>query len=175
MLNLTGKKFGYLTALKHSQIRHSTGKPMWECQCVCGNVTAILTNTLTSGRAVTCGKCADHIRHKDAYVSWMSAKGRCNNPSNKDYARYGKRGISMSIEWQLDFKKFLFDMGDPPLDKHTGERLSLDRIDTNKGYCKENCKWSTRSEQQLNKTNSANPKTKDPLYRYLLRLERGEY
>ena len=52
----------------------------------------------------------------------------------------------MSCEWRTDFAQFVFDMGPKPSSKHT-----LDRIDNNKGYCQENCKWSTRLEQSWNK------------------------
>lgn len=175
MYDLVDQTFGNLTVLELSLKKTSQNKPLWKCRCICGNINYVLTYDLRAGKSTSCGKCKDHIIHKDAYISWMAAKGRCNNPSNKDYARYGGKGIAMSIPWQLSFKNFLNDMGDPPLDKDTGERLSLDRVDTNGDYCKENCRWATRSEQQLNKTNSAKPKTKDPLYRYLLKLERGEY
>lgn len=71
-------------------------------------------------------------------------KERCLNKNKWDYKYYGGRGITISDEWLNDFNKFIEDMGDKP------EGHTLDRIDTNKGYCKENCKWSTRTQQAQN-------------------------
>jgi hypothetical protein len=76
---------------------------------------------------------------------------RCDDSSRKDYKYYGGRGITYDKAWGR-FINFYRDMGDPPLDKFTGERMSLDRKDVNGMYCKANCRWATRSEQQLNKT-----------------------
>ena len=70
-------------------------------------------------------------------------KKRCFDNNDKRYKDYGGRGITVSAEW-MKFENFYRDMGDAP------EGLSLDRIDNNKGYSKDNCKWSTAKEQQRN-------------------------
>jgi hypothetical protein len=75
---------------------------------------------------------------------------RCLNPNCKDYPDYGGRGITVSGEWH-NFIDFFNCMGSPPKDPITGERMSLDRKNTNGNYEPNNCKWATRSEQQLNK------------------------
>jgi hypothetical protein len=62
------------------------------------------------------------------------------------YDRYGGRGIKVCDEWNTSFEAFYRDMGDPPTPQH-----SLDRIDNDGPYEKANCKWSTRSEQMLNR------------------------
>lgn len=147
-----GTKIGYFTIIS-AEGKSSSGKRLWKCLCICGNTTVLPTYALTSllQTTKTCGKCEWHIKHKEAYISWMGMKQRCNDPTRKDYCYYGGRGISYEPKWEK-FIPFYLDMGDPPCDAITGERLSLDRIDVNKSYSKENCKWSTRSEQQLNKT-----------------------
>lgn len=147
---LTGKVFGHLTVECKLPNRDSRGKTLWRCLCACGKYKAYETYSLTGMKgARTCRQCQDHIEHKDAYVSWTASRQRCNDKAHKDYPNYGGRGITFSAEWE-DFKYFLRDMGDPPKDFITGERLSLDREDNNGNYCKDNCKWSDRSEQQLN-------------------------
>jgi len=71
------------------------------------------------------------------------------NLKSKDYQNYGGRGIDMCNRWEDSFSNFLSDMGKRPSINH-----SIDRINNDKGYSKENCKWSTKSEQNLNKRNN---------------------
>jgi hypothetical protein len=77
------------------------------------------------------------------YRSWNNMKNRCNNSNLKEYKNYGGRGITYDKRWE-DFREFYKDMGERP------EGTSLDRIDVNGNYCKENCRWSTKEEQQRN-------------------------
>lgn len=77
------------------------------------------------------------------YHSWNNMKNRCKNPNSKAYKNYGGRGITYDKKWE-DFREFYKDMGKRPLN------TTLDRIDVDKGYCKENCRWATKEEQQRN-------------------------
>lgn len=78
------------------------------------------------------------------YVTWKNMRRRCNCETYLRYADWGGRGITVTSTWD-DFWAFVNDMGEKPTPKHT-----LDRRDNDKGYSKENCKWSTVSEQNLN-------------------------
>lgn len=78
------------------------------------------------------------------YKSWHMMKQRCKNPNHDSYINYGGRGITYDLKWEL-FTGFFEDMGERPIG------LTLDRIDVNKGYFKENCKWSSENEQAYNK------------------------
>lgn len=83
-------------------------------------------------------------RRTPTYISWMKMMDRCNNPSYHGFHRYGGRGITVDPSW-YDYKQFHADMGDRP------EGKTLDRIDNDKGYGPNNCKWSTPKEQAQNR------------------------
>lgn len=90
------------------------------------------------------------ISRSPAYMTYRAMKVRCLNPSAAYYEDYGGRGIKICDRWLDSFENFLEDMGERP------PGLSLDRRDNNGNYCKENCKWSTRTEQNNNKRSNRN-------------------
>lgn len=79
------------------------------------------------------------------YQSWQAMKQRCNSTKHVCYQNYGGRGIKVCPRWET-YSNFLTDMGERP------EGHSIDRIDSDLGYTPENCKWSTRTEQNRNNT-----------------------
>ena len=79
------------------------------------------------------------------YKAFRNMWARCTTPSASGYENYGGRGIGVCAEWR-SFSQFLKDMGPRPSSQH-----SLDRIDVNRNYAPDNCKWATKSEQQRNR------------------------
>jgi len=73
-------------------------------------------------------------------------RSRCNNPNTKAYESYGAKGIKVCDRWN-SFENFLTDMGERP-----GKEYSIERIDLSKGYCPDNCKWATHTEQNRNRS-----------------------
>lgn len=155
--DLVGKVFKRLTVLRlHKKPGDKYKKQIFlECRCECGEVKIIPPSGLLNGSIVSCG-CLRRDRHlthgmsyRPEYKAWDSMIQRCNTPSDRRYRKYGGRGITVCDEWSHSFENFYMDMGDKPSPEY-----SLDRIDNNKGYCKDNCRWTTEAVQQRNRSNN---------------------
>ena len=139
--NLTGQRFGRLTVLT---LDGGSGS-RWLCECDCGNSRTVLASSLVGGRTQSCGclraqKAGAHlVKHglsgTITHKSWTQMRRRCTDPNHANYKWYGGRGISFDPRWK-DFLVFLDEMGECPDRDHT-----LDRIDPNKDYTKDNCEW----------------------------------
>lgn len=119
-------------------------------KCFCGKEFKTRTSYVKNKHCKSCG-CLNELRktkhnysrHR-LYNTWNAMKNRCNNPKDKDYLKYGGRGIKVCERW-LNVENFIEDMY--PTFK---EGLTLDRKDNNKGYSKENCRWVPKSVQSQN-------------------------
>ena len=148
-IDIAGKMFGRWVAMYPI-----FGSNKWHCRCACGAEKDVSGPSLRSGESTSCGcfRSDRNLTHGHArkrnktstYKTWYAMIQRCTNPRHKQFSDYGKRGISVCADWS-SFDAFLRDMGPRP------EGLTLDRTDNNRGYEKANCRWLTRSVQQLNR------------------------
>jgi len=153
-VDLVGKGFGHWNVLKRGP-NDAQGKARFFCECICGNQVLVHSTNLTRGLSKGCQKCSKKrqenyhgMSKSKTYSCYIQMIERCHNESHKYYSYYGARGIFVCDSWQQKFTNFLEDMGEAP------EGLSIDRIDNEKGYSKDNCRWTTKKEQQRNRRNS---------------------
>jgi hypothetical protein len=157
LYDLTNQRYGRLIVLSRSTAEHK-GATYWDCLCDCGKTNKTSSYNLRKGLIVSCGCYRNentgnvHRRHglkgTKTYNCWRNMMDRCTNPNTAHWNDYGGRGITIAPEWK-DFGGFYKDMGDKPIDKST-----LERLDVNKGYSKENCIWADWLTQANNKRNN---------------------
>jgi len=147
-IDRTGLRYGRLQVLSDAGTNASK-KRLWKCRCDCGAAVVVTAGSLVTGNTRSCGCYHREVitKHggwqKSSYNTWRAMLRRCTVPEDKDFPRYGARGITVCAEW-WDYGRFVADMGEPAEDQ------TLDRIDGEKGYYKENCRWASGHVQAVN-------------------------
>ena len=126
------------------------------CRCKCGTTREVIKANLNNGASMSCGCIAAEInrdrmlkhgrasRKDPLYNVWSNMKARCSNKNHQCYAYYGGRGIKVCRDWDKDFLAFERDMGKYQKNK------TIERINNNDGYYKENCRWASHLSQSRN-------------------------
>lgn len=153
------------TIIETNAISNSTKEVL--CKCFCGREKLVKTSYLrdNSVKATSCGcKSKEKLKLRKAennpgfkhgmyqtriYRIWAGMLSRCTNPKDYGYSNYGGRGITVCERW-MTFLNFLEDMKEPE------PKMTLDRIDGNDGYYKDNCRWATYATQSRNRRSNLN-------------------
>jgi len=164
--DITGKKFGRLTAVKFVSI-NARNNAVWECLCTCGTVKNLPMSVLKitkscgcllseyrqrpkPGYAIKHGQASTRLKSSSSlYIIWGNMIRRCHNPKDLSYYRYGARGIQVCDRWRQSFSAFAQDMGPRP-----SKAYSIDRKNNDGNYEPENCSWQTAKRQARNRHNT---------------------
>ncbi len=156
-IDLTGQRFGRLVAKEF--IGSIVGRRSYKCLCDCGNEIIVRAESLRGKITTSCGcfrkELIGNLRKTHAlsktpeHRAWCKIKGRILNPKDPKYPQYGGRGLGIHGPWVHSFEQFLADMGKRPENKN-----SIGRIDVDRGYFPDNCRWEDTYEQARSRTDN---------------------
>jgi hypothetical protein len=159
VVDITGNKYGKLLVINREG-RNKSNKITWKCRCDCGKEVIVTGNNLKNGHTQSCGclhKEADLRKAKRNNMSetklgkaWYNMIYRATSPKNREAHRYLNRGITVCDEWRDSFESFV----KWSMDNGYADNLSLDRINNNKGYSPDNCRWVNQLTQVRNRENT---------------------
>lgn len=154
LIDLTNQKFGKLVVLEKDQIKTKSGNAKWICQCECGNEVSVIGSHLRSGHTSSCGcnrisNIAQGHAKERIYRTWKKMHIRCSDPNSDRYKWYGGKGIEVCNQWSsfIEFRSWAYASG-------YDDTLTIDRINSEKNYSPDNCRWVDMKVQANNRTSN---------------------
>lgn len=158
--DITGKRFGRLTAISFHGLSDKNKSRLWFCRCDCGGYAILPVGQLNSGHTKSCGCLrgettinrstkhgyASNTKTHPLYYVWSSICQRCTNPKNIRFKDYGGRGIGIKTEWKNNPGVFI----DWCIENGWKQGLTIERINNNDGYYPHNCKFISHQKQAKN-------------------------
>lgn len=153
-IDITGQRFGRLVAVQRAGT-DKFGEMMWLCKCDCGDTPSVRSSALRKGLTTSCGcwrrentgqRYRTHGRSTSPeYASYRAMLRRCYDSTHRAWPWYGGRGIQVCDQWLNSFETFLAALGPRPAG------WTLDRIENDKDYGPDNCRWAPWTIQGKNK------------------------
>lgn len=158
LVDLVGQRFGRLVVIKLAATAAEAGVTMWLCRCDCGTEKVLRRNNLQAKNTFSCGCLLNSqggkTRNHHLWMRWQSMRDRCEDENDKDYHRYGAKGVKVCERWK-SFPLFLEDM-----ESTFEEGLTLDRFPNGSGnYEPGNVRWASVTEQIRNRSNTVRVQT----------------
>ena len=159
LVDIVGNRYGRLVVIGYEG-KGNSRHHKWKCQCDCGNIVIVQGLNLKNGHTKSCG-CLASEKSKERATKhnmcetrlckeWYRMLNRGTNTNWNEAHRYALRGITVCEEWKNSFESFK----EWSLANGYDDTLSLDRIDNDKGYSPDNCRWADRKTQGRNKSNN---------------------
>jgi len=165
-LNLLWKKYWTLTVIEFAWMKehHGTRNTLWKCRCDCGEIRFIDGSVLNKGKQTSCWclqrknqskRLTTHwLAYTHFYRKFMGIKTRCNNKNNKHYKEYWGKGIKCERNSFEEYKSDMYESYLKHVEEHWERQTTIDRINNDWNYSKENCRWATVAEQNGNQTST---------------------
>lgn len=161
--DLSNERFGRLLVIGYAG-KDKEGRALWKCLCDCGNEKIVKSRDLVRGYTRSCGclwseakergrekahsmRRKHGLSHTRLYHIWRKAIARCCDVNDPQYRNYGARGIFFFKPWKDSFEEFV----SWAINSGYSDELQIDRVDNDKSYSPENCRWVTQEENANNK------------------------